>query len=88
MDICVSEGEAYLSLGGRSERGYFHSNSKITRSLYWTKISVSELFYNIDVSHKDSIFCRLFYCSDLKNKIVKIKKPLLIEGYFPHNLIV
>lgn len=88
MDICVSEGEAYLSLGGRSERGYFHSNSKITRSLYWTKISVSELFSNIDVSHKDSIFCRLFYCSDLKNKIVKIKKPLLIEGYFPHNLIV
>ena len=88
LDVCVSDGEAYLSLGGRSIHGYFHSNSKITTSAHWTKVSVNELFSNIDLEHKDFIFCRLFYCSDLKNKRVKIKNPLLIEGYFPHNLIV
>jgi hypothetical protein len=87
-DVCSDNGEVHLTLGGRTHTSYFHSNSKKLNTRNWQKVSVSQLFSDIKMDHKDFIFCRVFYNTDLKNKKVKIKNPTLIEGYFPENLVI
>ncbi|NIY87085.1 hypothetical protein [Vibrio campbellii] len=86
-DISVEQGSAFLTLGGRTKEEYFHSNSKSVSSSFYTRIYASEIFSNVYLEHKDFIYCRVFLSPDLKDKTVKVKNPMLVEGYFPEGLI-
>ena len=86
-DISVEQGSAFLTLGGRTKEEYFHSNSKSVSSSDYTRVYTSEIFSNVYLDHKDFVYCRVFLSPDLKDKTVKVKNPMLVEGYFPEGLI-
>ncbi|WP_244904123.1 hypothetical protein [Salinivibrio kushneri] len=86
-DISVTQGSAFITLGGRTTEDYFHSNSKSVNSKNYTRAYISEMFSNVYLDHKDFVYCRVFLCPDLKDKTIKVKNPMLVEGYFPEGLV-
>ena len=82
VEVLVDNGQIHSQIGGVSSSGYFHKNSKTAQNLIWDKLTVCELFSDIK-EHDEAIFCRLIIGRDLKTKKIKIKNPILINGFFP-----
>lgn len=82
-EISSSCGGINLVLGGVSDAGYHHRNSDTHDKIGFAQKSVFEQFFDININHKEPIFVRFNVCPDGKEKVVKIRNPMLVLGYFP-----
>ena len=80
LDVEVEKGRVTLSLGAYGDGGYYQENKIIDSSgVYVLTFYIS----NILLSHKDSLFARIYFYPDNMHKKVKINKFSALSGYYP-----
>ncbi|MBC6503507.1 hypothetical protein GW742_18825 [Citrobacter freundii] len=82
-ELSTTRGHVNLVLGGVSDNGYHHRNSRSHGRVGFAHQVVFEQFFDINTAHREPVFIRINLCPDGQNKTVKIKKPVLVSGYFP-----
>lgn len=82
-ELSTTRGHVNLALGGVSDNGYHHRNSRSHDSVGFAHHVVFEQFFDINTAHREPVFIRINLCPDGQNKTVKIKNPVLVSGYFP-----
>ena len=82
-ELSSTNGSVNLVLGGVSQNGYHHRNSTPHNKVGFSQKVIFEQFFDINTDHKEPIFVRVNLCPDGKEKVIKIRSPMLVSGYFP-----
>lgn len=80
IDVEIDVGCVTLSLGACGSAGYYQANKVIDKTGSYCLVFQPD---NIDFSHRDSLFLRLYFYPDGVSKSVRINKMSVAHGFLP-----